>query len=76
MNFERYSERIRVLREIDSERVEKKLVQKRLQVKNTQMKMTSINKVQFASLNDIRYYFRTELFPYLLDIGYYQIYAN
>ena len=57
MNFERYAERIKVLREIDSECDEKKLLQKRLQVKNTQMKMSSVNKVQFASLNDKRYYF-------------------
>ena len=35
----------------------KKNVQKRLQVKNTELKMTSVNKVQFASLNDKRYYF-------------------
>ena len=34
----------------------KKLVQKRLQVKNTNMAMTSINKVNFASINDKRYY--------------------
>ena len=35
MNFESYSKRIKVLREIDSKCKEKKLVQKRLQVKNT-----------------------------------------
>ena len=35
----------------------KKNIQKRLQVKNTNMTMTSVNKVQFASLNDKRYYF-------------------
>ena len=35
----------------------KKIVQKRLQVKNTNMTMTSVNKVQFARLNDKRYYF-------------------
>ena len=36
-------------------KTEKKLIQKRLQLKNTEMKMTSVNKVQFASLkiNDI-----------------------
>ena len=28
-----------------------------MQVTNTELKMTSINKVQFASLNDKRYYF-------------------
>ena len=57
MNFESYTKRIKVLREIDSEHAEKKLVQKRCQVKNTQMKRTIVNKVQFASLNNKRYYF-------------------
>ena len=32
MNFESYAKRIKVLREIDCERVNKKLIQKRLQV--------------------------------------------
>ena len=35
----------------------KKLLKKRLQVKNTNMTMAIVNKVQFASLNDKRYYF-------------------
>ena len=45
MNFESYAEKIKVLREIDRERIEIQIVQKRLQVKNRQMKMTSVNKV-------------------------------
>ena len=51
--------RIKNLRhDLDSEKKnEKKIIQKRLQVKNTNMTMTSVNKVQFASLNDKRYYF-------------------
>ena len=57
MNFESYAARIGKLREIDEKKKQKKLVQKRLQVKNTNMIMTSVNKVQFASLNDKRYYF-------------------
>ena len=58
MNFESYAERINVLRDISTEKqTEKKLVQKRLQVKNTEMKMTSVNKVQFASLYDKQCYF-------------------
>ena len=76
MNFESYTERIRVLREIDSKRTEKKIIQTRLQVKNTQMKMTSVKKVQFASLNDNDIIFWMELFPYLWDIRYYQIHKN
>ena len=34
-----------------------KITQKRLQVKNTNMTMTSVNKAQFPTLNDKRYYF-------------------
>ena len=57
MNFESYAERIATLREPGDERNKRQIVQKRLQVTNTKMKMTSINKVQFTSLNDKRYYF-------------------
>ena len=56
-NFQSFAERINVLKEIGSEKNEKKLVQKRLQVKYKEMKMTSVDKVQFPSLNDKRYYF-------------------
>ena len=56
-NFESYAARIGKLREIDEKKKQKKLVQKRLQVKNTNMIMSSVNKVQFSSLNDKRYYF-------------------
>ena len=37
--------------------IKKQIVQKWLQVANTEMKMTSVNKAQFASLNDKRYHF-------------------
>ena len=57
MNFESYAMRINMLRESDDQKEENKIVQKRLQVKNTNMTMTSVNKVQFARLNDKRYYF-------------------
>ena len=57
MNFESYATRITPLRSIDAEKKTKKLVQKRFQVKNTNIIMTTVNKVQFASLNDKRYYF-------------------
>ena len=57
MNFESYTERIKVLREVDCKRVNKKMIQKRLLVKNTEMKMASVSKVQFANLNDRQYYF-------------------
>ena len=57
MCFESYPVRINTLRDIDCKKEEEKILQKRLQVKNTNMTMTSVNKVQFASLNDKRYYF-------------------
>ena len=57
MCFESYAMRINTLRGIDCKKEEKKITQKRLQVKNTNMTMTSVNKGQFASLNDKRYYF-------------------
>ena len=57
MNFESYAMRINMLREFDYKKEEEKIVQKRLQVKNTNMTMTSVNKVQFARLNNKRYYF-------------------
>ena len=57
MTFESYAMRINMLRDIVCKREEKKITQKGLQVKNTNMTMTSLNKVQFASLNDKRYYF-------------------
>ena len=57
MTFESYAMGINMLRDIDCKREEKKITQKRLQIKNTNMTMTSVNKVQFASLNNKRYYF-------------------
>ena len=57
MNFKSYAERIATLKQPDEERNKKQIVQKRLQVSNNEMKMTSVNKVEFASLNDKRYYF-------------------
>ena len=62
MNFESYAMRINMLRESDDKKEEKKIVQKRLQVKNTNMTMTSVNKVQFARLNNKRYYFSDGIF--------------
>ena len=52
MTFESYAMRINMHRDIDCKREEKKI-----QFQNTNMTMTSVNKVQFASLNDKRYYF-------------------
>ena len=57
LNFESYAERIGTLREHDGERNKKQIVQKWLQVANTEMRMASVNKAQFASLDNKRYHF-------------------
>ena len=72
LNLESYAGRIATLREPDNERNKKQIVQKKLQVSNTEMKMTSVNKVQFASLNDKRFYFCIVLCLYPTDIPYCQ----
>ena len=54
MCFEAYISRIL---EIDKKpKQNKKTIQKRFQVKNIEMKITTVNKVQFASLNNKRYH--------------------
>ena len=68
MSFESYAMRISTLRDIDCKKEEKKITQKRLQVKNTNMTMTSVNKVQFARLNNKRYYFSDGIVP--LPLGH------
>ena len=57
MNFESHAKKVATLKQLGKERNKKQIVQKRLQVTNTEMKMTSINKIQFASLDEKRYYF-------------------
>ena len=58
MDFGSYAARVMDLKEYDTaDRAPKKLKQKRFQVKNTHMQMSTITKVQFAGLNDKRYYF-------------------
>ena len=66
MCFEAYAERITLLKVFNEKIMPKKMIQKRFQVKNTKMKMTTVNKVQFASLNDKRYYLsdRITLLPF------------
>ena len=57
MNFEAFSSRITDIREYYfSEKLPKTIKQKRLQIKNTTMKMASVNRKQFAGLNDKIYY--------------------
>ena len=60
MDLESYAEKIMPPRE-DCEKNEKRNIQKRLEVHNTKMKMTSVSKVQFASLNDKRCYFSDKI---------------
>ena len=55
MNFKSYAERAATLKQPDEERNKKQIVQKRPQVSINEMKMTSVNKVEFASLNDKKY---------------------
>ena len=57
MNFETYSERSATLHEFYSPEKIKKITQKRFQVENESMRMKSVNKTQFAGLNNKRYYF-------------------
>ena len=57
MCFEAYAERITSFKNFDEKIEQKKIIQKRFQIKNTEMKMATVNKVQFASLNNKRYYF-------------------
>ena len=57
MSFEAYANRITSLRQLDCKNDKKKITQKRFQVKNTNMMRMTVKKVQFASLNDKRYYF-------------------
>ena len=57
MNFESHAKKVATLKHLGKERNKKQIVQKRLQVTNTEMKMTSIDKVQFASLDEKKYYF-------------------
>ena len=57
MNFETYSERLATLHEFYSPEKIKKITQKRFQVENESMRMKSVNKTQFAGLNNKRYYF-------------------
>ena len=57
MNFESFASRIMDVREYTySQKNPKTLAQRRLQLKNTNMKLVSVNRKQFAGLNDKRYY--------------------
>ena len=57
MNFEAYSEILAPLHEYCFPKKIKRIEQKRFQVVNESVRMKSVNKTQFAGLNDKRYYF-------------------
>ena len=67
MSLESYAMRISTLRDISCKKEETKITQKRFQIKNTNMTMTSVNKVQFARLNNKRYYFSDGIVSLPLD---------
>ena len=57
MDFESFASRIMDAREYtQSQKRSKQITQMRFQLKRTDMKLTTINKTQFAGLNDKRYY--------------------
>ena len=57
MNLESFASRIMDIKEYTwSQKVPAKLRQMRFQIKNTNMRLTSVNRTQFAGLNDKRYY--------------------
>ena len=64
-----YSERLATLHEHCFPKKIKRIEQKRFQVVNESMKMKSVNKTQFAGLNDKRYYFHNGIVS--LPLGHY-----
>ena len=57
MNFESFASRIMDIKEYTwFQKIPAKLRQMRFQIKNTNMRLTSVNRTQFAGLNDKRYY--------------------
>ena len=57
MDFEAYSHRLSSLHEFCNKQKPKNVKQKRFQIINCGMQMVSVNKTQFAGLNDKRFYF-------------------
>ena len=58
MDFESFASRIMDIREYtQSQKRSKQITQMRFQIKRTDMKLTTINRTQFAGLNDKQYYF-------------------
>ena len=57
MDFDAYSSRLSSLHEYCDKQKPKKITQKRFQIVNNNMQMNTVNKTQFADLNDKRFYF-------------------
>ena len=62
MNFEVYSKRLATLHEFCSSKKIKRIAQRQFQIINESMKIKSVNKTQYAGLNDKRYYFHDGIF--------------
>ena len=57
MNFEAFAARIMDIREYSyAEKLPKSIKQKRFEIRNTRIHLTTVNRKQFAALNDKRYY--------------------
>ena len=69
MNFEAYSQRICSLHEFCSNQKPKKIKQKSFQIVRSNMQMVSVNKTQFAGLNDKWLYFHDGIVS--LPFGYF-----
>ena len=68
MDFEAYSQRICSLHEFCSNQKSKKIKQKCFQIVRSNMQMVSVNKTQFAGLNDKRFYLHDGIVSLPLDI--------
>ena len=61
MNFEDYSQRVCSLHEFYGNQKPQKIKQKRFQITKSNMQMVSVNKTQFAGLNNKRFYFNDSI---------------
>ena len=61
MDFDAYSPRLSSLHEYCDTQKPKKITQKRFQIINNNMHINTVNKTQFAGLNDNRFYFHDSI---------------
>ena len=69
MDFDAYSSRLSSLHEYCDKQKPKKITQKRFQIINNNIQMNTVNKTQFAGLNDKRFYFHDGIIS--LPFGHY-----